>query len=89
MHYLDLPLKEIHAALVAKKVTPLELTQEALKRAKQNKDNCFEMILEEEALAFAGTLTEPEEDNILWGIPYLAKDNFSTKGLPTTASSTR
>ncbi|MBR1847467.1 MAG: aspartyl/glutamyl-tRNA amidotransferase subunit A [Bacilli bacterium] len=87
MHYLDLPLKEIHAALVAKKVTPLELTQEALKRAKQNKDNCFEMILEEEALAFAETLTEPEEDNILWGIPYLAKDNFSTKGLPTTASS--
>lgn len=87
MNYLDLSIRGIHQALVEKKVTPLELTKEALKRAKENKDNCFEMILEEEALAFASTLTEPEADNLLWGIPYLAKDNFSTKGLPTTASS--
>jgi Asp-tRNA(Asn)/Glu-tRNA(Gln) amidotransferase A subunit family amidase len=34
---------------------------------------------------FAKTLTEPEVDNPLWGIPYFAKDNFSTKGIPTTA----
>ena len=87
MNYLDLPLREIHEALVAKKVTPLELTKEALSRAKANKDNCFELLLEEEALAFAATLTEPEKDNLLWGVPYLAKDNFATKGLPTTASS--
>ena len=33
------------------------------------------------------TLGEPEEDNLLWGIPYLLKDNFSTKDIPTTASS--
>ena len=33
MHYLDLTIKEIHEALVAKKVTPLELTLESLKRA--------------------------------------------------------
>ena len=87
MHYLDLPLTQIHQALVDKKVTPLELTQEALRRAKANKDNAFELILEDEALAFAASLTEPEPDNLFWGIPYLAKDNFSTKGIPTTASS--
>ena len=87
MNYLDLPISKIHEALVAKKVTPLELTKEALRRAHESKDNAFEMILDEEAIAFASTLTEPEEDNLLWGIPYLAKDNFSTKGLPTTASS--
>jgi aspartyl-tRNA(Asn)/glutamyl-tRNA(Gln) amidotransferase subunit A len=87
MNYLDQPLKEIHEALVAKKVTPLELTEEALKRAKENKDNAFELIDEEGAKAFAKTLTEPEKDNSLWGIPYFAKDNFSTKGLETTASS--
>jgi aspartyl-tRNA(Asn)/glutamyl-tRNA(Gln) amidotransferase subunit A len=80
MNYLDQPLKEIHEALVAKKVTPLELTEEALKRAKENKDNAFELIDEEGAKAFAKTLTEPEKDNPLWGIPYFAKDNFSTKG---------
>lgn len=87
MNYLDLPIREIHAALVEKKVTPLELTQEALRRAKESKDNAFETLLEDEAIAFAKTLTEPEVDNLLWGIPYCAKDNFSTKGIETTASS--
>ncbi len=87
MSYLDLPILQIHQALVDKKVTPLELTKEALERAKANKDNAFEMILEDEAIAFASSLGEPEADNPFWGIPYLAKDNFSTKGLPTTASS--
>ena len=87
MHYLDLPISKIHEALVAKKVTPLELTKEALKRAHDSKDNAFELLLDEEALSFASTLTEPEEENLLWGIPYLAKDNFSTKGIVTTASS--
>ncbi len=87
MSYLDLSIREIHQALVEKKTTPLELTKEALERAKGNKDNAFEMILEEEAIAFASSLTEPEEDNLLWGIPYVAKDNFSTKGIETTASS--
>lgn len=85
--YLDLSLEELHAALVAKEVTPLELTKEALERAKDDKDNAFECLNEEEALAFAASLTEPESDNYLWGIPYLAKDNFSTKDLPSTASS--
>jgi hypothetical protein len=27
MNYLDMPLKELHAALVKKEVTPLELTK--------------------------------------------------------------
>ena len=87
MDILDLPISEIHKALVEKKTTPLELAKESLARAKESKDNDFEMLLEKEALEFAATLTEPEEDNLLWGIPYLAKDNFSTKGFETTASS--
>ncbi|MBP5091265.1 MAG: Asp-tRNA(Asn)/Glu-tRNA(Gln) amidotransferase subunit GatA [Bacilli bacterium] len=87
MSYLDLSIREIHEALVAKKITPLELAKEAIARAKADKSNAFELITEEEAIAFASTLTEPEEDNLLWGIPYIAKDNFSTKGIETTASS--
>jgi len=87
MNYLGLSLKELHLALVAKKVTPLELTIEALKRAKENKDNAFEYLAEKEAKEFASSLGEPEEDNPLWGVPYFAKDNFSTKGIPSTASS--
>ena len=87
MNYLDLSIKEIHAALVERKVTPLDLAREAIRRAKDSGDNCFEIILEKQALAFASSLTEPEQDNFLWGIPYVAKDNLSTKGIPTTASS--
>ncbi len=87
MSYLDLSIEELHKALVEKKVTPLELTKEALKRAHENKDNAFEYIDDEGAIAFASSLVKPENDNPLWGIPYVAKDNFSTKGIPTTASS--
>ena len=87
MSYLDLPIYEIHEALVKKETTPLELTREAIKRAKGDKNNAFETICEKEALEFAESLKEPETDNIFWGIPYLAKDNFSTKGIETTASS--
>lgn len=86
MSYLDLTVKEIHEALINKKVTPLELTKEALKRAKENNDNCFEFICEKEALEQAQQLKEPS-DNLFWGIPYVLKDNFSTKNIPTTASS--
>ena len=86
MSYLDLTVKEIHEALLNKKVTPLELAKEALKRAKENNDNCFEYICEKEALEKAMQLKEPI-DNLFWGIPYVLKDNFSTKNIPTTASS--
>jgi len=87
MKYLDMPLKDLHLALVNKEVTPLELTLEALKRAHESQDNAFELIDDKGAIAFASSLIEPETDNPLWGIPYVAKDNFSTAGLTTTASS--
>ncbi|MEG2052956.1 MAG: amidase family protein [Bacilli bacterium] len=87
MNILDLTIREIHQALKEKRTTPLLLTQEAISRAKEDKNNAFEYIAEQEALEFASTLTEFEEDNLLYGIPYVLKDNFSTKDIPTTASS--
>lgn len=87
MSYLDLTIKEMHQALVDKKVTPLELTLEAIKRAKEDNNNAFETILEKEAIEIASNLKEPEVDNIFWGIPVGIKDNFSTKGILTTGSS--
>ena len=36
MHILDLTIKEIHLALVEKRITPLQLAKEAIKRAKEN-----------------------------------------------------
>ena len=66
MSYLDLTIKEMHEALVNKKVTPLELTKEAIARAKNDNNNAFETILEDEALAIAKELKEPEVDNLFW-----------------------
>lgn len=89
MNYLDLTISEIHEALVNKKVTPLELTKEAIKRAKENKDNAFELIIEEDAIKKAIELSSHDvpKDNYFYGIPYVAKDNFSTKGYESNASS--
>ncbi|MCX5775620.1 MAG: amidase family protein [Firmicutes bacterium] len=87
MSYLDLTLADLHQALVSKKVTPLQLAEEAVKRAKANKDNAFERFMESETYAIASSLKEPEAHNPFWGIPFVIKDNFSTKGIETTGSS--
>ena len=87
MSYLDKTIEELHELLVNKVITPYDLTLEAINKAKKDLNNSFETIIEDEALEFASTLVEPEVDNLLWGIPYVAKDNLSTKGILTTGSS--
>ena len=87
MNYLSLNIYEIHKALVNKEVTPLDLVKEALEKIKKDTNNAFEYIYEKEAIEIAKQLKEPEIDNLLWGIPFAIKDNFSTKDIPTTASS--
>ncbi len=75
-------LVELHEALKEGKVTSEELVQESLKKSKevQEKYNAFVTILED---AKAGEVT----DDILSGIPYGIKDNYSTKGILSTGSS--
>ena len=87
MNYRELTIDELHELLVNKKVTPLDLVKEAIALAKADTNNAFEYIMEKEALEAAAALGEPEANNPLWGIPFVIKDNFSTKGVPTTGSS--
>ena len=87
MSYLDLTILEIHEALLQNKVTPLELAQEAIRRAEQDTSNSFEYISKQEALEAVAKLGEKDKNNLLWGIPFVIKDNYSTKDIPTTASS--
>ena len=87
MSYLDLSIEEMHEAIINEKVTPEELVKESLQRAKdyQREYNSFVTITEKEAL---GELNKIEnKDSYLYGIPCAIKDNLSTKGILTTASS--
>ena len=87
MSYLDLTIAELHQAILENKVTPLELANEAIKRAKEDTNNAFEYIYEKEAYEFVKLLDKKDRNNVFWGIPFVIKDNFSTKDIPTTGSS--
>lgn len=87
MDYLKLDIESIHNALIKGEITPEELVASAIKKAKEDTTNAFEYICEKEALLEVENLKNIDKNNILWGIPYALKDNFSTKDIPTTASS--
>ena len=75
-------LTTLHDMLKKGDVTSKELIEESLKKSHelQTKCNAFVTILDD--------LKEVEvTDNILSGIPYGVKDNYSTKGILTTGSS--
>lgn len=82
MTYMDKSIKEIHEALVNKKVTSKELIAESLQKSHELQDKCN---------AFVSILDDAKEtevtDNFLSGIPYGCKDNYSTKGVLSTGSS--
>ena len=85
--YLDLSIKEIHELLVEKKITPLDLVDEALERIEENKDlNAF-ITINDKVREEASALGEVELDNIFFGIPIAVKDNIVTKDMRTTCAS--
>ena len=87
MKYMNLSISELHNLLLKGEVTPLELVKEALELAKKDDNNSFEYICEKEALESVGKLDPSKKDNLFYGIPVVIKDNYSTKDVPTTASS--
>ena len=87
-----LTVKQAREGLKEKKFSSLELTKACLERIKKtdNKLNSFVTVCDEEALENArrsDNLISGKEDKPLLGIPIAVKDNFSTKGIRTTASS--
>ena len=82
MTYMDKGLKEIHEALTNKKVTSKELIKESLEKSHklQKECNAFVTILDD-------AIEKEVTDDILSGIPYGVKDNYSTKGVLSTGSS--
>lgn len=87
MGYLCKSIKEIHEELISGAVTPEELVREALTKAHDNDDNAFEYICDKEAYDALKDLDSKDKNNLFWGIPFVCKDNFSSKDIPTCGSS--
>ncbi len=82
MSYMDKTIEQIHNDLKENKVSSKELIKEAISKSLelQKKCNAFVTILED------AKETEVTDD-LLSGIPYASKDNYSTKGILSTGSS--
>jgi len=82
MDYMSKTITELHDMLKNNEVTSKELIEESLKKSHelQEKCNAFVTILDD-------AKEEKITDNLLSGIPYGVKDNYSTKGILTTGSS--
>ncbi len=82
MTYMSKGIKEIHEALQSGKVTSSELIKESLEKSHQ---------IQEKYNAFVTILDDAKEkevtSDLLSGIPYGIKDNYSTKGILSTGSS--
>ena len=82
MKYMNKTIEELHKLLIEGKVTSEELVKESLELSHkiQDKYNAFVTIIDD---------AKPKEvtDNLLSGIPYGIKDNYSTKGILSTGSS--
>lgn len=75
-------LDELHSKLINKEISSDELVEETLKKSHevQDKLNAFVTICDD-------VKSNGVNDNVLSGIPYVSKDNLSTKDILTTASS--
>ncbi len=82
MKYMNKSIEELHELLIKGEVTSDELVKESLDLSHQIQDKCnaFVTILDD---ARGGVVT----DNLLSGIPYGVKDNYSTKDILSTGSS--
>ena len=82
MKYMNKSIEELHELLIKGKVTSEDLIKESLEQSHkiQDKYNAFVTILDN---------AKPKEitNNLLSGIPYGIKDNYSTKGILSTGSS--
>jgi aspartyl-tRNA(Asn)/glutamyl-tRNA(Gln) amidotransferase subunit A len=82
MEYMSKSIKELHNALINGEVTSEELVKESLKKSHEVNEKCnaFVTILDD---AKGGIVTH----NLLSGIPFGIKDNYSTKDILSTGSS--
>ena len=79
-------IEKLHELFQSKTLDPQEYYKELFEEVnvQQKRLNAFVTITKDEAM---NALKEASFDHLLSGIPYVLKDNYSTKGIKTTASS--
>lgn len=81
MDYMSMSIEQIHRCLVDKKVTSKQLINESLAKAHKNQEECNSFV------TIIDDAKETEITELLSGIPYGIKDNYSTKNILSTGSS--
>lgn len=82
MEYMSKSIEEIHNALIKNEVTQADLIKESLEKSYKLQAECNPFV------TIIDNASEVElTDNLLSGIPYGIKDNYSTKGILSTGSS--
>lgn len=82
MKYMDKTIEELHELLKSGEVTSRELISESLEKSHEIQDKCNAFVT-----VIDNAKEAPITDNLLSGIPYGIKDNYSTKGILSTGSS--
>jgi aspartyl-tRNA(Asn)/glutamyl-tRNA(Gln) amidotransferase subunit A len=96
INMMDTPLPfctitELAGQIRSGALSPVQLTEQLLARIKQldGQLNAFRVVAQERALAEAraaeAALNRGHDLGLLHGVPYVAKDLFDVKGLPTSA----
>ncbi|WP_342258631.1 amidase family protein [Spiroplasma endosymbiont of Dioctria linearis] len=89
MNFKKTTLKKLHDQLVNKELKTTDLIKSVLDASKADWDSNFLITLcEKEAMQKAQEIENKiDEENILSGIPFIHKDNITTKNILTTAGS--
>ncbi|MCL2071012.1 MAG: Asp-tRNA(Asn)/Glu-tRNA(Gln) amidotransferase subunit GatA [Oscillospiraceae bacterium] len=90
MNFTKFSLKQLRKSLDDKQISTRELALLYLERIKNNSDNAYISVTEEEALNnadFAQKIIDSGESSALTGIPCSIKDNICVAGIKTTCGS--
>lgn len=89
---LNLAIKELANGLKEKKFSSTDLVKECFKNIKRLNPvlNAFTTVVEEEKVlkrAQERDENRPSQASLLYGLPFVIKDSYNTKGIETTAAS--